>query len=101
MEQTKQQRQGRAEADETLVEPVRQDTSEIDESTACCLADIDAALEDAGVETEEERALRDWAEWKGSERGRRMWQAQYAHLGLRINTSCCVAVLVKDGKVVA
>ena len=62
---------------------------ELDEDVACCLAEIDDLLTEE--ESERDRAIR---EFDGlDEKGMRVWNAKYAHLGLRVGESCCVLYL--------
>jgi hypothetical protein len=70
---------------------------ELDADVACCLADIDAALEDAAAAEEEITAERDrqkeaaladyWAEY--SRRGQEQaWVQKYAHLNAQVAWCC-------------
>jgi len=78
---------------------------QLDEDVACCLAEIDKILDG---ESERDRAVREFRELRGTSdwddlaRAERVWQAQYAHLGLRITSGCCTIALIdeKTGKTV-
>jgi hypothetical protein len=84
---------------EAQSEDLRND--ELDEDVACCLADIDELL--AETESERDRAVREFEDLRAQRnlKGLRVWQAQYAHLGLSFGTSCCgsrIYMYEKDGK---
>lgn len=83
--------------------PRDQRNEQLDEDVACCLADIDEVLAEAETETERDRALREFSEIRRSdgseedeERKLAVWQATYAHLGLRVGRSCCGEPFVFD-----
>jgi hypothetical protein len=72
---------------------------ELDADVACCLAEIDDALDEAS-ESEEDRARREFSDILARNLGHedldqelRVWQAQYAHLGLYYGFSCCGAFI--------
>ena len=73
--------------------PADQRNEELDADVACCLAEIDAVLEEA--ESERDRALREFSELKARDGAEdveaelRVWQAKYAHLQLKVSRSCC------------
>ena len=78
-------------ADDAQDEQVQDDLrdEELTEEVACCLAEIDKMLSE--TETERERAIREFAEFGRDTTNRelRVWQAKYAHLGLRFGRDCC------------
>lgn len=88
--------------------PKDQRNDELDADVACCLAEIDSALEQA--ESERDRALREFRELRARDEGDEyvgeelcVWEARYAHLQLTIGYSCCLGLYVydKDGEHVA
>lgn len=100
--QDSKRRQSRNESDEQ--EAAAQDLrdGQLEEDVACCLAEIDKVLEE---ESERDRAIREFRELVNADdyyRAERVWQAQYAHLGLRIAQGCCTTALYdeKTGKTV-
>jgi hypothetical protein len=94
--QDSKRRQSRDEAGEQ--EAAAQDLrdEQLDEDVACCLAEIDKVLEE---ESERDRAVREFRELVNADdyhQAERVWQAQYAHLGLRIASGCCTVALWDD-----
>ena len=101
-EHTQRQRQARPRAEqEQVTESGDLRNEELDEDTACCLAEIDKVLAET-QESERDAAIREFRALNddgevGRARRERLWRAQYAHLGLRIVDSCCkVALFDKD-----
>lgn len=75
-------------------QPANQRNEQLDEDVACCLAEIDELL--AKEESERDRAIREFRALKNADdwsKAKRIWQAQYAHLGLRIYSGCCTVAL--------
>ena len=88
-EYAQQQRQHRRAEDrpETSGQDLR--NGELSEDVACCLAEIDELLNTE--QAEREQAVREFEALGKFSTNREMniWQAKYAHLGLRYGRSCC------------
>lgn len=70
---------------------------QLDEDVACCLAEIDEVLKEE--ESERDKAIREFRELANANdyhKAERVWQAQYAHLGLRIAQGCCTTALYDE-----
>lgn len=100
--QDSRRRQSRDEGGEQQEAAAAQDLrdGQLDEDVACCLAEIDKILDEE--ESERDRAVREFRElrgisdWDDFTRAERVWQAQYAHLGLRIASGCCTVELYDE-----
>ncbi len=96
---TQSQRQGNAET-EDQDEVVDLGNAQLDEDVACCLEDIDAALDESAAEQEAmaERRTRDRAaarqDWydnfSNSRRSAYTWMEKYEHLHANANECCGV-----------
>jgi len=97
--QRQRQRDDRSQAGDTgSAADLRND--ELSADVECCLAEIDEVLvstadEQAQAKLEFEQVSKDCG-WQDCE-GLRVWQAKYAHLGLRYGISCCGTPVLLGG----
>jgi len=97
--QRQRQRDDRAPAGDTgSAADLRND--ELSADVECCLAEIDEALQ-AGTDERAEAKLEferisTACDWQDCEE-LRVWQARYAHLGLRYGISCCGVPVLLGG----
>ena len=61
----------------------------LDEDVACCLAEIDEVLDREADEREQARREFDAFGKDTTNRELNLWQAKWAHLGLKYGRSCC------------
>jgi hypothetical protein len=76
-------------SDERPDQPADQRNEQLDEDVACCLAEIDELLDTEAAEREQARREFHRFNRGTSDRVLDIWQARYAHLGLKYGRSCC------------
>jgi hypothetical protein len=71
--------------------PQDQRNERLDEDTACCLAEVESEKDKATREFDEIKAKFERVEISYAQTSDelRVWQAEYAHLGLRFGEDCC------------
>lgn len=71
---------------------------DLDQDVACCLAEIDKALD--REQAERDQAKREFRafDWYTTDGELNRWVAKYAHLGLKYGRSCCFSLYLVDSK---